>query len=486
MILRYPTHIEIENYTEGTKKTLENSLSVYDQVTHSYTFSAFLFDEDNKKILIPGGYPIEKLKKWFPAIDIKDYRTKVNDFKKVEKYFLVCKPRNDIQNKAIDFLIGQKDLIYPQKYLALQTGQGKTYCVINYLFKTRKLPLIIVDQENLANQWRDSITQFTSLKEDEIFMIKGKKSIEKIMSMNEKELDKYKYFIGIHRTFSMMFEENPESITKFFEHTGIGCKVFDEAHIEYYNIFYMDCVTNCETIYLSATPERSNPNEKKVYNNMFYHVPIYAEDIKEKYLNIIMYQVDTNCPLKYLMKFKKVRGFDVISYSKYAIETEAFTDSLYDLLPKIFNNDFKQNKKIAIIFKMLDHIDLAKEVLEEFFKDKDHNLTIGVLTGNTKSKDKEKVLSNNIILSTDSSFSKGLDVENLSVIINYVPIGTLPKLNQITGRLRKLKNEKTFFIDVCDISVDDIAKQVKKIRLPYYKKTAKQIFIMKGWNTNGK
>lgn len=488
MINLYPTHIEIDNYTEGTKKTLENSLSVWDAVTHSYSFSAFLLDEEAQKIYIPGGYPVDKLQKWFPTIKVVDHRDKFNKHKIVDKYALMMRPKNDAQVKAIDFLMGNnsKGLSFPQKYLALQTGQGKTYCVINYLFRTRKLPLIIVDQENLAIQWKDSIMKFTSLLEKEIFMIQGRKSIEKLLSMNEKELSQYKYFIGIHRTFGAMFDEDPESITKLFDHLGIGCKVFDEAHIEYYNIFYMDCVTNCETIYLSATPERSNPNEKKVYENIFYSVPIHMGEINDRYLEVIRYEIDTHCPAKELVKFKKVRGFDVLSFSKYlASDEEAIPNVIYDLFPKIFKQTYTTNKKIAIVVKMIDHIKIVKDIVNQFFEDKENTFMVSELHGDIKGKKREEALASNIIITTDSSFTKGLDVENLSVIINFVPVGTIPKLNQLTGRLRRLKDEKTFFVDVCDMSVPEVVKQCK-IRMTYYKKSAKKIYIMKGYGYNGK
>lgn len=480
MIYIYPTHIKIENYEQGMCPKLEKSLSVWDPVCYRYEFSAFLVDEDKKELIIPGGYPVSKLKEMFPTTDIKDCTKNISDYRIVDKYALLCKPRNDIQVNAIDFLVGGKGKNNPQKYLALQTGQGKTYCVINYLFRCKKLPLIIVDQDSLMQQWKESIMKFTSLMEEEIYVIKGKKSVEELMNMSEKELKKYRYFLGIHRTFSLMFEENPESITKLFDHLKIGIKVFDEAHIEYYNIFYMNCVTNCETIYLSATPERSNPNEKKVYNNMFYTVPIHQPEINDKYLNVIQYNLDTACPVNRQLKFRSRRGFDVTEYSKYFVETEAFEHSLRDLVTKIYKGDFKTNKRVAIIFKMLEHIDMAEDIIRELLEEHEGTLEIGILTGKTKPKDKLKELSKDIILTTDSSFTKGLDVENLEVVINYVSIGTLPKLNQITGRLRKLKDKEVFFVDVVDNSVGDVVKH-SKTRMTYYKKIAKKIFTMKGY-----
>lgn len=482
MIHLYPTHIKIDNYDQGMCPKLEKSLSVWNQYTFSYDFSAFLVDEDNREIIIPGGYPVDKLKKLFPAVDVIDHRGELRPFRKVEKYALLFKPKNDIQQNAIDFLLGKNNLGYfaPQKYLALQTGQGKTYCVINYLFRTKKLPLIVVDQENLLNQWKDSIMKFTSLTESEIYVIRGKKSVEELMNMSEKELSKYRYFLGIHRTFGVLFEENPDIITKLFDKLQIGVKVFDEAHIEYYNIFYMDSVTNCETLYLSATPERSNPNEKRVYSNIFYTVPIYQPIIDDRYLNIVMYSINTRCSVDEQFKMKSKRGFDVLAYSKYSVQQEAFQVTIEDLLQKLYKGNFKQRKKIALILKMIDHVDMAKEIIDNFLSDKESDLKVGTLTGKTKAKEKQDILNGDIIVTTDSSLTKGIDVSDLEAVINFVPIGTIPKLNQITGRLRKLKDKEVFFIDVLDTSISDAIKQ-SKVRMTYYRKTAKKVYTMKGF-----
>lgn len=480
MIKLYPTFIKIDNYEQGMSPRLEKSLSVWNQYNYCYEFSAFLIDETNKEIIIPGGYPIHLLQKYFPAVDIENHRNEFTPYREVEKYALLSKPKNDIQVKAINFL---RKTLEPQKYLALPTGKGKTYCVINYLYKCRKLPLVIVDQENLMNQWKESIKKFTSIMEDEIYIIRGKKSVNELMNMKEEELKKYKYFLGIHRTFSLLFEENPNIITELFRKIKIGVKVFDEAHIEYYNIFYMDSVTSCETIYLSATPERSNPNEKRTYTNIFNSVPLYKPFIDERYLNTVKYQINTKSSAEDQCLMRSKRGFDVLNYSKYIVEQEAFQVTIEDLIGKLYKNNFKQRKKIAIILKMLDHVDKANEIIQNFLQDKDSDLTIGVLTGKTKAKDKPKVLDSDIIITTDSSLTKGIDVPNLEAIINFVPIGTIPKLNQITGRLRFLIDKEVFFIDVVDESVPDLCKQFKT-RMTYYRKVSKKVYTMKGFGFN--
>ena len=287
-IKRYPGRIDLHNYELGDCPKLESSLSVWDPVYHTISYSAYVYDEENKILTIPGGYNIEYLEQ----IMNKSYRLDESNRNIREAYNTVSfslkyPTRNTTQNKAINFLM----LDCPQKFLSLQTGGGKTYCAIHYVFKSKKIPLTLVDQDSICQQWIDKILYFTTIKKEEIYVISGRDSIEKILKMTDKDLKKYKWFIAIHRTLSNIIEQEPDKLIDTLKKIKIGVKLYDEAHVEYRNIFNVDRIYDCESIYITATPTRGNPNENKVYQNMFNYksVPKFVGGY-EKYLNVLVYR----------------------------------------------------------------------------------------------------------------------------------------------------------------------------------------------------
>ena len=125
--------------------------------------------------------------------------------------------------------------------LCLKTGAGKTYCTIAALSIIRRRAMIIVDSDKTMKQWKEEFLKFTNLNEKEIYLISGSSSMRKIMN-SERDLP-YKIYIASHRTISAFAEDEWESVTEFFHKVKIGVKVYDEAHVEYKNIFMIDSFT---------------------------------------------------------------------------------------------------------------------------------------------------------------------------------------------------------------------------------------------------
>lgn len=489
-IYLYPTYIKIKGYLEDeeTAKRICNFYSAYETMKNGYkkkTFQAAIEDEENDTLILGGGISKDVLNYYYPDAEIID-QTKLKKCKKVNDYILLKKPRDEIQKKAIQFL-GYK---YPQKYLALQTGQGKTYCAINYAHQCKKLTMIIVDQENLAEQWKTKIKEYTSARDKEIYMISGRRSVQKLYKMKDSERNKIKFIIAIYKTLQSLYES--DELRNFFTDFGIGLKIYDEAHLEYKNIFYINTCSEIETIYLSATPERVNPSEYILYKKLFDSVKMHKTKLTKKYYNVCILNIDLGIdPLEQAGLFNQ-RGFDITKYHKLLIEkhSKAFYGAITNSLSKVFVNDFNRKKRVAIIVKLIDQTKLVKKEIDTFLdsdarkKEYTRQLTVESLTGETSKEKRKEILENtDIIVTTDRTFCKGLDVKDLEIIINFVPIScaiTTSNLNQFTGRLRKLPNKEVFYVDCIDQSVDNLVKMSKN-RIKYYETIAKKIYNMNGY-----
>ena len=181
--------------------------------------------------------------------------------------------------------------------LCLGTGKGKTYCLIHYLSLVKKLAMVIVDQDHIIEQWFREIMTHTDLNEEDVYFISGSDSIKTLMEY-EGELP-FKMYIASHRTLAIYSKDDPSLIDQLMRRLKIGIKVFDEAHVEWKNICHLDFNSNVsETIYLTATPSRSNPSEDKVFQNIFFNVPKFGLETKydenELYHKVIYVQYNTH------------------------------------------------------------------------------------------------------------------------------------------------------------------------------------------------
>lgn len=478
IIEKYPTRYIIrdirgnqeEPSTEFTKLT--KSLSVWDEVYFKYKTEIYHYDEDNDILYIPGSYDTKKLAditnnaniiyKEFDELDIA--------IRGMGRVTLNNGPKDDRQKKAIDFLKGNSySAGSSQKILSLKTGQGKTYCAINYCVTQKAIPIIFVDQDTLATQWKNSITKFTSVGEDNVYTMSGKKSIEKLMKMSKKEINKYKFFICIHRTMKTILDDDIEEGNKIVNKIGCSIKIFDEAHTEIMSMFKIDESMDIPSMYLTATPERSDPKENIMYKRALREAKMFSTNTgylkEEPYLNILLCKVNSEPSAKEQCKFKNKYGFNTVAYCKYM---EDKYDFFYDKISRLVKfAEKKQERKIVILVRTLSMVESICTSLKEEYP----NRRIDRLDGTTKKDKKDEILDNgSIIVTTDMSFSKGIDCKDLQVVINTVPINSAPKTEQMLGRLRKLPDGAVWYFDLIDAGIPMINDMLNKKKKVFTKK----------------
>jgi hypothetical protein len=453
MIEVTPSYIAVKGYKKE-KEGLERFLTVFDTVYFQASFEGFIKYKDI--LILPRGIDPQILKKYFPYKDIKRKKVKeVNKLKGVElnEEF---KPRDAKQVEAIDFLNGKDNT---QKILALRTGDGKTYCSIHYFTTNNLIPLITVDQLSTMKQWRDEIIKFTNLEEENIFFIAGKDTIKEL---EENEVDNNRVYVASHRTISNLIQKDPIRFFKLIKKLNIGVKIYDEAHVEWENILRMDSFSNVKyNIYLTATPSRSNYKENRVYQRMFESVPKYG--LKSKYDNaynkILMVEYDTEPGSKRESKMKTGYGFSTNKYSDY-IENEKY-DYFLEIIVKLVKK--MGDRKVAIIVHKNSLLLKLAESLSDEFSEKEVGTFSSVISD---IEERKKELDKDIIVSTDKSFDKAIDVENLEGLINTVPMSSETKTEQLIGRLRE---NDSIFIDMTDVGFKSTKRQ------QYYRKKILQL-----------
>lgn len=382
---------------------------------------------------------------------------------------MVHQPRNDLQTQAIKFLMKmKKDPEIHQRFLSLETGSGKTYVTINCISQFKKKALIIVDTLDLAAQWKREFLNHTDLQDSDIVILSGQEIVDK-----EVKKPTGKVYVAIHRTLGNMLANDVNSVNVVMNKLGIGVRVFDESHVDFGNICKINAFSNVEyTIYLTATPSRSSFMDNSLYAKVFSSVPYFngKELSGEKYHTVVLYKMNTHPSLDDRISVRTQYGFNSAKWSQYAAGDgyEYFLEAVAELF-KVFKLT-ERKKKTAIMLPTIEIIKKLKSDLEELHP----GIEIGTFIGEIAKNKRLEELNKTFILTNDKIFDKGIDVKDLEILINFVPIGSLVKTEQIMGRLRNREEYDSILIDVTDEGFDECVKQ-SKIRKRFYKKKAKKI-----------
>ena len=279
-IVLYNTRIDIHGYEIGDCEELESSLCVWNQIYFRLEPRGLQYNEKEKILSVPRGIDVNFLVSKLKCPVHTD--TNYNKFDKVNLK-LKYEPRNDIQIKSLAFLTGEGKFKYTQEYsqlsLNLDTGDGKTYCVIASLCLHKMKAIIITHTENIKDQWKKSLIKFTNIDPRRICDLTGTKKME---DMFTEDVNDYDMYLVNHGTIQSYAKKNGwENLNRFFEYIRVGIKVFDEAHLHFKSIINVDLNTNVhKTFYLTATFERTDKSEDRVFHLCFKNIAKYGYETR--------------------------------------------------------------------------------------------------------------------------------------------------------------------------------------------------------------
>lgn len=437
---------------------LVKKFSIYDEITHSYKNQ--IYTEIDNDIYLPATISQLTVEKLYP------YKTV---YKHINKYKItpieiemVNKPRSQEQIEAIEFLSNQYN---HHKMVCSGTGIGKTFCSISAIAKLKMRTIVFVDTIVLAEQWKNQILEHSNLKDSDIIMISGAKSIEVAKNID------FKIIIAQHMTINGLLSKNQFALNDLMLELGIGIRIFDEAHTNYNNISKILSLSNVEhNIYLTATPGRSQWRESALWKTIFGTIPTYSgiKTDKAGHVQTIMLAYNSNPSVKNIEFCNTKRGF---SQDKYASTILKFKFDIYfNTLIKIFNKFklFDIERKIAIVLPSLNLINKTSEELLKIRPD----LDVGILTSDTPKKDRIDTMKKRVFITTEKMFNKGIDISDLEIIINYVPFNSKIIAEQLIGRLRNVTGYAHTMIDVTDVGYEACIKHQISRKSVYKKKSA--------------
>ena len=444
-IVVYRTHIKIFDYELGDCPELEKTFSIYDMNCHKRFPKCRLYDEENKIMMIPRGISIGYLERIMGITPSTD--TSIDPFEDVGEVKLKYKPRDEDQIQAIQFMLSmdqyRRNQVNTMLSVNLNTGKGKTYCAIAVAAYLRYRPIIIADNVGWLEQWKKFFIEYTDIKEDEVYLISGAPSMMKLFN---RDVSKYKVILSTHSTIKSVGDKMGwDKITEFFKYCKIGIKFYDEAHLNFDNMFQIDCYTNTFiTYYLTATPGRSDIREDELFKMYFKNVPsidLFHED-EDPHTKYAAIKFNSNPSPVDIKKCKNAYGLNRIKYTDYLVHNENF----HRMLIILVNMALKKPGKHLFYVGTNEAILYVKELIYKDFPELIG--LVGVYTSITPIEKKAGELEKKIILSTTKSAGVAMDIKNLVETVNLAePFKSRVLAQQTLGRTRA---ENTLYKDIVD------------------------------------
>ena len=376
------------------------------------------FDEDDRFLILPRGC-MEKIKeiceKSNVKLIIKDKReqgTKV-DYKFNGKL-------NRKQEKAMNDLISHETGV-----LCATTGFGKTVIGAKIISELKTNTLVIVNRNNLLDQWKERLSYFLDINKKEIGQCGASKE-----NLNGK--------LDVASFQSLFKKDNLEELVKNY-----GLVIVDECHhVAAFSFEKVLKSIRSKYVYgLTATPTRKDGWHKIIY--------MQCGDIRVRVSNKELKQ---NKEMEHTVIVKKTNYKYIPNDEKDKI---LISEILNDMCHNVFRNsmiieDIKKcvadGRTPIVLTERVEHLKILKEGLDEL------NIPIVIYKGNMgKKKTKEihdiikEADENNkprIILATSSSIGEGFDDSRLDTLFLSMPVSWKGRIIQYVGRLHREHEDK--------------------------------------------
>ena len=467
------TSIILTDYTLGDYPELERYFTLYDPITHSYSAMGMKYDEDKRCLYLPRGMDTRILKKLTNYQDELDIEYNSDPFDRIPEMSIKYMPRDDVQKEALEFVLGKGQYYQnnnqTQLSLNLRTGKGKTYVAIAALSYLSVKACIIATNKEWLVQWKNCFIEYTNIDEREVLIIEGSVGIFKILN-GITDVSRYKTFMITHSSLhSFGTKHGWDKITELFIKLRVYMKVFDEAHLNFTNIADVDFYTNTKkTLYLTATPARSDRSENFIYDIYFKNVPAIDlfdedEDPHTRYNSIRFSSMPT--PQEKQKIFNNTYGINRNAYTNYIVNNKNFYNVMYILMNKILHI----NGKVLLYIGTNDAILKVKDWIEENYPE--FRNEVGIFTSFIPMSERKKQLDKQIILTTTKSAGAALDVKGLKAsFVVAEPFKSEVLAIQTLGRTR---DPNTDYYDL----VDDGFRQLSRFytsKKPIFRKYATQ------------
>lgn len=324
-----------------------------------------------------------------------------------------------------------------------------TYCSLAALQKRGERAVIMIPPKYFGI-WTKALKDTFKNFDNRYMTVSGSAEFKKLTEMAvEGELDVDIIIISsmTYRTYIEAYERFKEKIVdigymvmppRFHEAVGAGYQINDEFHEDPGLVYRTDVYSNvAKQVYLSATPFTGNDFVTRMIDIMLPQgtecpLPDYDQYIKTVAL---MYSEPGITPKDYLTPFKNT--YNHARYETRMALKKKRTDRYFDMVKRIvkgvYYRDREPGQKLLVLCATVKFIEQLTQYLKREFSD----LQVGAHVAGSSF---EKLLINDITVSTIKSAGTGVDIPDLRETLLLQATDSKKDNIQILGRLRHLKN----------------------------------------------
>lgn len=466
------TCIVINNYNMGDCPQLEEIFRVYNPITHGFDIFGFYYDKENKKLYLPAGLDLWKIRGYFNE---KYYnRVQNHPYKTIDNLKIKFPPRDEEQIQTLMFTTGLNEYAEnqysSQLSVNLNTGKGKTYCSIATVCFFKIKTMIITGSNSLLSQWKDEIIKYTNLEPNEVTQISGSDTINMILMGNSKKANDSKFFLCSHGTLRSFGDTYGwEKVNDLFSYLGIGIKIFDECHTNFSNMLMIDFYTNVwKTYYVTATPGRSSWRENRIFQLSLKNVPAIDlfDENNDPHTSYVAIKWNSRPNPQQISMCRNKYGLDRMKYIDYVTKQPAFYDMMRIVMDLVIKCKGRVLMYIGTNEGILRVYYWLGQNYPEFLGD------IGIFTSLLSKEQKLNEKKKKLLLSTTKSAGLGEHIEGLKMtVVLAEPFKSEIIARQTLGRTR---DDNTLYIELIDLGF----KYIKKFyfdKLPVFNKYATDV-----------
>ena len=340
----------------------------------------------------------------------------------------------------------------------LQTGKGKSYVGVKLTTIFNCPTLVVCD--GLVEQWVDNYKEKTDIDPDRIYVLQGINSLRRLWEMIKHKEPLPQVLVVSLKTLTRYSRYKDDNYRKFprindcMKALKIGYAIFDEIHLNTRAIVMLLLALNINrNVFLSATPERSDKDEQKIFEIIFPKGLIGGASKYDRYVDTVIrgYDLDTHIPDA---KFETYGyGYSHTRYESKVLSSAPLLDTFQDVVEHAIRYDYLnyriEGKTKCLVF--VSTVRMAQELAARFSKIFP-KVDIRSYTADSPIDD---LYDAEIVISTPKSCGTGKDIRGLITVINTVSMSSNPGLQQMFGRLRKIDDGKIQcrFIDLINTTV---------------------------------
>ena len=320
----------------------------------------------------------------------------------------------------------------------LKTGKGKTYISMR-VADEMKYPTGIVVLSRYINKWINDIKELTTATDDDIYVVRGKDSLTKLIASDVK-YDFVIFSLSTLRRYIKAYDDSSGAINiapeQLFKHLGLGMMLNDEVHQSFHASYMVTIRLNpFKVISLSATLDNLDKNITFMYGTLYPDDACCGNLVEFKAHPIVVaanYFIDQPILLRYVGP----RGYSHTLFEQSALRYSIFRNMYLELILYYVNKSYIARKRKGDKLLILVQTIKMATLLTNYLRSKLKGITINRYV---EEDPYENIMDSDIAVSTNQSAGTALDIPNLITVIQTVSIRSLQTNIQALGRLREIK-----------------------------------------------